>query len=80
MSAQLELARRPQDQLQVEDLPPVRESLLTRFLGWVDPPAGTVATGGVVARGLVCVVLCLVAALAIVGALTGLALGIASIL
>jgi hypothetical protein len=89
MDGQLELARRPQDstspggirdlERQFDDLPPVRGGIMPRLLGWVDPPEGTVGTGGAVARGLVCVLLCVVAALVVVGALTGLAVGIGSI-
>jgi hypothetical protein len=89
MDGQLELARRPVDstspagirdlERQFDNLPPVRGGLVARFLGWAEPPSGTVGTGGMVARGLVFVLLCLLATLVLVGALTGIAVGIGSI-
>lgn len=86
MNGQLELARRPHgstcqcglcdDHYQSDDLAPARRDLFRRFAGWVDPTPGKVGTGGAVARGLVCVLLCLAAALAMVGALTGLVVAV----
>ncbi|HLJ08768.1 MAG TPA: hypothetical protein VKX24_09530 [Acidimicrobiia bacterium] len=77
MNGQLELAR--PDRHPVEDVPPVRRTLVQRFGDWADPEVGGVGTAGAVARAVVCVLLCLLATLVIVGALTGLVVAIGSI-
>lgn len=76
MDGQLELARPTHP---VEDVPPARRTPVQRFGDWVDPEAGEVGTGAAVARGLVCVLLCLAAALVLVGAVTGIVVAIGSI-
>ena len=83
LNGHLELARRPKAQSHrhtIEDEVPAPEGLVVRFLAWADPPGGTVGTGGMAARAVLFVLLCLVGTLALVGVLAGAALGIASIL
>jgi len=77
MNGQLELARAHRHP--VEDVPPVRRTLVQRFGDWVDPEAGAVGTAGAVARALVCALLCLGATVVIVGAVTGIVVAIGSI-
>ena len=77
MHGQLELARA--DRRPVEDVAPVRRTIVQRFGDWVEPEGGEVGTGGAIVRGLVCVLLCLAAVLVIVGAFTGMVVAIGSI-
>ena len=83
MNGQLELARRPLStppagdaQHQFEELPPVRRGALHRLADWVDQEDGTVGTHGAVARAAVATLLCLLLTLALVGALTGIAVAL----
>jgi len=77
MNGQLELARAARHP--VEDVAPVRQTVVQRFGDWIDPEAAGVGTAGAVARALVGVLLCLGATLVLVGALTGLVVAIGSI-
>jgi len=61
----------------LDALPAARSNLARRFADWVEPTAGTVGTGGGLARALLCALLCVIGALAIVGAVTGLVMAIA---
>jgi hypothetical protein len=80
---QLELARPPRStdatvdaQHQFEEPPPVRRGALRRLADWVDQEDGTVGTDGAVARAAVATLLCLLLTLALVGALTGVAVAL----
>lgn len=79
MDGQLDLARRPPTstdwiadaERQFDNPAPVGRNLLLRFADWIEPTEGTVGTAGAVGRALVCVLLCLLGTLAIIGAVYG---------